>query len=260
MMDYHVHTPLCGHAMGTPQEYIQKAIEYGLREIGFSDHAPLPEHLRQNITMEPEEAEEYITMLQKLCHTDKVAVKIGFEVDYPLHTTFDTRYFNDSRIDYIIGSCHFIGNWPFDHPAFVEEYNRRDINQVYHDYYTIIYDMVAAGLFDIIGHFDLVKKFGHRATKDMSKDVEYILQAAAGKSTAIEINTSGWRKPVKELYPSYDILQKMYEYNVPVTLGSDAHAPEEVAYNFDEAIGIIKKAGYRKIVGYKKRKQYTIVL
>lgn len=260
MVDYHVHTPLCDHATGTPQEYIEKAIASDLFEIGFSDHAPLPLHLRQNITMEPEETEEYITMLQDLWDKYPVAVKIGFEVDYPLFSTFESRYFNDTRIDYIIGSCHFIGDWPFDHPAFVEEYNRRDINQVYHDYYRLVYDMVATGLFDIIGHFDLVKKFGHRATKDMSKDVEPILRIAAKQSTAIEINTAGWRKPVKELYPSFDILQKMYEYNVPITFGSDAHAPEEVAYDFDKAVELVKRAGYRKIIGFRKRKQYTITL
>jgi histidinol-phosphatase (PHP family) len=94
----------------------------------------------------------------------------------------------------------------------------------------------------------------------MSKEIEPVLQLASRQSTAIEINTSGWRKPVKEAYPSFDIMQKMYQYNVPVILGSDAHAPEEVAYNFDEALSLIKQAGYRKIVGYRKRKQYTIVL
>lgn len=260
MIDYHVHTSLCDHATGTPQEYIEKAIEAELFEIGFSDHAPLPLHLRQNITMEPEETEAYVAMLQEFTDKYPVAVKIGFEVDYPLHPTFDTRYLNDRRLDYIIGSCHFIGDWPFDHPAFVDEYTKRDINQVYRDYYHIVYDMVATGMFDIIGHFDLVKKFGYRATADLSTEIEPILQLAAQQSTAIEINTSGWRKPVKEAYPSFEIIQKMFQYNVPITLGSDAHAPEEVAYNFYEALSLIKQAGYRKIVGYRKRKQYTITL
>ncbi|MCX8123783.1 MAG: histidinol-phosphatase HisJ family protein [Spirochaetes bacterium] len=260
MVDYHVHTYLCDHASGTPQDYIEKAIEADLYEIGFSDHAPLPLLLRQNITMEPEEAEEYVLMLYKLCDKYPVAVKIGFEVDYPLHPTFETRFLHDRRIDYIVGSCHFIGDWPFDHPSFIEEYTRRDINKVYQDYYRIVYDMVATGLFDIVGHFDLVKKFGYRATADMSKHIDPILQLAARQKTAIEINTSGWRKPVNEVYPSFDIIQKMYEYNVPITLGSDAHAPEEVAYNFSEALSLIKKAGYKKIVGYRKRKQYPISL
>ncbi|MGB4267551.1 MAG: histidinol-phosphatase, partial [Spirochaetota bacterium] len=113
---------------------------------------------------------------------------------------------------------------------------------------------------DIIGHFDLVKKFGYRATADLSSEIEPILQLAAQQSTAIEINTSGWRKPIKEAYPSFEIIQKMFQYNVPVTLGSDAHAPEEVGYNFHEALSLIKQAGYRKIVGYRKRKQFAITL
>jgi len=65
---------------------------------------------------------------------------------------------------------------------------------------------------------------------------------------------------VKEIYPSYDIIKLMFENNVPITLGSDAHAPEEVAYSFYDTLPLIKRAGYKKIVGYNKRKQYAIVL
>lgn len=260
MIDYHVHTPLCDHANGALHEYIQKAMEAGLSEIGFSDHAPLPEHLRKLITMEPDETEIYCSMITQLQSHYPIAVKMGFEVDYPLHPTFDQRYFHDERIDYIIGSCHFINDWPFDHPLYVNEFEKRDIDQVYRDYYRIVYDMVAEGLFDIVGHFDLIKKFGHRAQCDLSREITSILQLAGRKSTAIEINTSGLRKPVKEMYPSFDIIQEMYHQNVPITLGSDAHEPEEVAYNFSDAVSLIQKAGYRKIVGYKQRNQYTLSL
>nr|HPK45243.1 PHP domain-containing protein [Spirochaetota bacterium] len=128
MIDYHVHTYLCDHASGTPGDYIEKALEARLFEIGFSDHAPLPEHLRNDITMEPEETEMYCSMLEDVKDKYPIAVKIGFEVDYPLHPTFDTHYFHDNRIDYMIGSCHFIDGWAFDHPLFVDEYNKRDIN------------------------------------------------------------------------------------------------------------------------------------
>ncbi|HQL43822.1 MAG TPA: histidinol-phosphatase HisJ family protein [Spirochaetota bacterium] len=260
MIDYHVHTYLCDHASGTPGDYIEKALEARLFEIGFSDHAPLPEHLRNDITMEPEETEIYCSMLEGIKDKYPIAVKIGFEVDYPLHPTFDTQYFHDNRIDYMIGSCHFIDGWAFDHPLFVDEYNKRDINQVYRDYYNIVFDMVNSGLFDIIGHFDLVKKFGYRATVDLTDHILPIVKLAGKQATAIEINTSGLRKPVKEIYPSYDIIKLMFENNVPITLGSDAHAPEEVAYSFYDTLPLIKRAGYKKIVGYNKRKQYAIVL
>ena len=261
LLDYHIHTFLCGHATGQPAEYVQSAIECGLDEIGFSDHAPLPAGLREGITMVPGEMEGYLSMIDavKKEFAGRIAVKTGLEVDYPLHDTFRRSYFSDERIDYFIGSCHFIDGWAFDHPDYISGFDERDIDDVYRDYYRLILDLVRTGTFNIIGHFDLVKKFGHRPGRKFNREIETIARSiAANDNCAVEISTAGLRKPVGEIYPSEDIVGIFFENNVPLTLGSDAHEPREVGHQFQKAVEMLKKAGYRKISGFAGRKRYDV--
>ena len=261
IIDYHTHTNLCGHASGTIDEYVLEAVKKKLNEIGLADHAPLPEGLREGITMLPEETEQYIALVEqkRKQYEDKIEIKLGFEVDFPLTDALDRKYLNDARMDYLIGSCHFLGNWAFDHPDNMDGFNKRDIDNIYSEYYVIISDLIESGYFNIIGHFDLVKKFGHRSKSDFSKTIEKLAFCIARKNNlSVEVNTAGMRKPVAEMYPADDILDIFYRMNVPVTLGSDAHKPEEVGYMFTEAIAKLKKAGYRKITGFTKKQRYEI--
>ncbi|HOW84041.1 MAG TPA: histidinol-phosphatase HisJ family protein [Spirochaetota bacterium] len=262
MINYHVHTSLCRHATGTIDEYIRAAADAGLHEIGFSDHAPIPLPMREGITMEPGEVESYIALVlaSKEKYADSIDVRLGFEVDYPLFGTFDDKYFSDPRIDFITGSCHFIGSWAFDHPREIGEFEKRKIDDVYAEYYSILRAMAETGRFDIFGHFDLVKKFGHRPVKNFSAAIEGIARVMARAGTAAEINTSGLQKPVGEMYPSEDIVKILFDCNVPVTIGTDAHAPDNVAFNIAGAIGLLKKTGYRKISGFRSRKRYEIAI
>jgi histidinol-phosphatase (PHP family) len=263
LADYHIHTELCGHAEGSTDDYIHEAIKKNLKEIGFSDHAPIPEDLRKGITMSPAETEQYIKLIQekRQQYKDRIEIKIGFEIDFPLMDSLDRKYLNDPRLDYLIGSCHFLGDWAFDSPKGIDEFKNRDINEIYNQYYDILLNLIQSGLFNIIGHFDLMKKFGHRPSVDLTKTIEKLAAAAAGiTDIAVEINTAGIRKPVGEMYPSDEIIDIFFRMNTPVTLGSDSHKPEEVAYLFDKAVEKLKRAGYRKICGFSKRKRYDIAI
>jgi len=260
MLDYHNHTSLCGHASGEINEYVEAAVKKGMRDIGFSDHAAMPEDLRHGISMAPHETEIYIKSIIDAAETyrGKINVRLGFEVDFPLFDTFDRNIFSDERVDFIMGSCHFIDGWAFDHPEYVAGFAERDIDEIYLEYYSIIEKMAESGLFDLVGHFDLVKKFGHRPRSRMDTIVRRIAAKLARTGTAVEINTAGLRKPVGEIYPSADIVEILFQENVPVTLGSDSHSPGDVGAGYDEAIELIKKSGYRKISGFVKRKRYEI--
>ncbi len=262
LVDYHTHTPLCGHAEGSPDDFIRAAVRAGLSEIGFSDHAPLPTGLREGITMLPEQVEEYLALVgsARERHTGSIVVKTAMEVDFPFHDSFDRRYLADDRIDYLIGSCHFIDGWGFDNPDHLDEFDHRNIDTVYADYFAIVSGLIAAGVFNIIGHFDLVKKFGHRSRADQSGMVRRLAGECAARGIAVEINTSGLRKPAGEMYPSASILSILFDEGVPLTLGSDAHNPDEVAYEFALAAEAAKKAGYRSISGFSKKKRYDIPL
>lgn len=262
LVDYHIHTPLCGHATGSPDDYIRRAEELKLQEIGFSDHAPLPEELREGITMAPGQVEEYIGLIGDMKHAwaGRIAVRLGFEIDYPFHDSFDVKYLADARLDYFIGSCHFLNGWAFDHPAYIEEFGRRDINEVYAAYYSLLEGLVLSGAFQILGHFDLVKKFGHRAVRDFRGIVARLARIIARRDMAVEINTAGFRKPVGEAYPADDIIAVLFDNNVPLVLGSDSHEPGEVGHRFPEVVETIKRIGYRKLSGFSAKKRFDINL
>jgi histidinol-phosphatase (PHP family) len=262
LADYHTHTSLCGHAEGSPDDFIRAAARAGLSEIGFSDHAPLPEGLREGITMRPDQTEEYLSIIESARerHASSIAVKTALEVDFPFHPSFDRRYLTDRRIDYLIGSCHFIDGWGFDNPENLHGFDDRDIDRVYSDYFTILEQLAASGAFNIIGHFDLVKKFGHRPRSDFGASVRRIARECAARNVAVEINTSGLRKPVREMYPAAEILTILFDENVPLALGSDAHNADEVAYGFDLAVDAARAAGYRRISGFSGRRRYDIPL
>jgi histidinol-phosphatase (PHP family) len=262
MVDYHTHTNRCGHASGTVEEYIESALSNNIREIGFSDHAPLPESIRSGYTMSASEVEQYISTIEeyRARYNDRIRVRLGFEVDFPLQGSFDVKYLSDRRIDYLIGSCHFIDGWPFDHPDFIGGYRERDIDDIYARYYSVMESLACSKLFDIIGHFEIIKKFGYRPNRDFLPAVEKIAKIMAANGLAAEVNTAGMIHPVREMYPSDLILQIFFTCNVPITTGSDAHKPEQVGNLLPEAIEKITRAGYRKISGFSKRKRYDIPL
>ena len=185
MVDYHMHTQLCGHASGSVEDFVRSALARGIREIGFSDHAPMPEDLRQGLSMAPCDTEVYISSIEecKKKFADKIIVRLGFEVDYPRFESFESKYFTDPRIDYFIGSCHYIDGWAFDHPRPFDDYKNRDIDDLYARYYAQLESARRFRIFSTsMGHFDLVKKFGYRSGKDHRTAIERVARAASKKS------------------------------------------------------------------------------
>jgi histidinol-phosphatase (PHP family) len=115
-------------------------------------------------------------------------------------------------------------------------------------------------LFDIIGHADLPKKFGVRPTQDCTPLYEMFLDAVAKVDCAIELNTAGLRKDCKEIYPSKQILQLAFERHVPITFGSDAHAPEEVGMCFVDALELARSVGFAETVRFTQRQRESVWL
>jgi len=85
-----------------------------------------------------------------------------------------------------------------------------------------------------------------------------LLQAARKHSCAVELNTAGLRKDCREIYPTREMLQHAFQTGVPITFGSDAHAPEEVGMNFAEAVQLARDVGYRECCRFIQRKRESI--
>lgn len=252
-----MHTPLCGHAIGEPRAYAAHAVKLGFKEIGFSDHAPLVSHEDPKITMSIYQLPLYYRLIEdaQAKFKNKIKIKMSLEADYlPGYEEKTEEILKSYPFDYVIGSVHFIGKWGFDDPAERKKWDQKDINQVYREYYELLRQCAKTKYFDIMGHVDLVKKFGHRPSENMSDEVRRTAKVFKDFGAVIEINTSGLRKPVGEMYPSLDCLRIYCKAGVPLTFGSDAHEPIHVGCDFAKALDLARAAGYKEYVTFKKRK------
>ena len=246
LIDYHTHP--FGHGKkkynhNLLKRYIRKAQKMNLKELGFSDH----DIFSTKINWE---------QLIKIKKEFNFKIKLGLEIDYiPGKENNIKRLLKKLPLDYCIGSVHQIGDWTIDHPDYKDEYNKRNIDKIYRQYFNILNQAVNSGLFDIIGHLDLVKVFNFKPEKISIKNlVEPVLKSIKKRGLSIEINTNGLNKPVKEMYPALNIIKKAYKYNIPVCTGSDAHQVGRVGEGVENVINILKDIGYKEIMTYSERK------
>ena len=265
-LDYHLHTTRCQHATGTMDEYVEQGLKMGLKEIGFADHLPLSPAPRGTWScdwaMQEEELEEYISDVIKLQKEyPEIKIKLGIEADYFPESIKKTKTLLDnSSWDYIIGSVHHIGPWPIDSSLYLGEFTKRDLYKTYETYFELVAGAARSGLYDIMGHLDVIKKYGFRPQVDLGSLYKDLVKELKASDVAFEINTSGLRKPVKEIYPAPALLEELLKGNVPVTLGSDSHAPSEVGKDFEVAIKLLKEFGVSKIASFTGRTWLLIPL
>jgi histidinol-phosphatase (PHP family) len=265
MLDYHTHTYLCKHATGKPEEYLAAAEKAGLSELGVSDHSPWPSGYDPEWRMSPEEYPIYHEIIDNLRKINSpVKVKYGVETDW-VPGKMDETYANLAKydFDYVIGSIHYVEDFPFDNPEVLPVWEiEGKAEWVWNNYYRLMLDYVSEGKFNIIGHFDLPKKFGSRppASENIAKLIDEILTAASDNKIAIEINTSGIRRKANEFYPNINILKKAASKGVMLTFGSDSHHPGEIAANFADAVRMAKEVGFTHYHSFTKRIPTPIAL
>ena len=255
--DYHMHTPLCRHAVGEPVEYARQARTLGIPEIGFSDHSPMADDHFDNWRMYDRQLDEYVAQVQLARQTfPDLSIRLALEVDYlPGQADWIRRLATRHPWDYFIGSVHYISEtWDIDNPAKLSEWKKRDPYEVWSAYFDRLTQAAETGLFEIIGHCDLPKKFGIRPAQDCTPLYEKFLSAAARAGCAIELNTAGLRKDCREIYPAADLLQLAFAKNVPITFGSDAHDPAEVGHAFAEAVALARRTGYTQTLRFRQRR------
>ena len=255
MVDLHNHTPLCKHATGSPEEYIKKAIDKGIKYYGFSDHAPMEFDYEYRMSFEEmDKYEEEIKNLKEK-YKDKIEILLGYEVDF---TPMVDKRVLKRKVDYLIGSVHFLDNWGFDNPEFIKEWEKRDVDDVYKEYFAKVEEMANSKLFDIVGHLDLVKVFGYKPKKNIKDIAKNAIKAIKKANMSVELNTAGLRKKVNEIYPSNELLEMVLNEGINLTLSSDAHSIEQVGFKIDETLNKLKQLGVSELAIYKDRKKFLV--
>jgi len=250
-IDLHNHTARCNHAEGTVDEYIQRAIELGIDIYGFSEHAPMDFDPEYRLAFEEMQAYTDDVLTAKERYQNDIKILLGYEVDYlPGH--MDERVLN-AKVDYLIGSVHFIDKWSFDNPEFISGYKDRDIDEIWQAYFEATEAMAKSGKFDIVGHLDLIKVFKFMPKQDTRLLAKHALQAIKKANMVLELNTAGLRKPIGEVYPSRSLLEEAYALDIPITFASDAHTVEQVGFGYDKVTSLAKEVGYTKAVTFEQR-------
>jgi len=260
--DYHMHTPRCNHAIGTVAEYAEAALLVGLGEIGMSDHSPMPDGF-DRWRMRRGELDGYLDEVEraKQDYAGRLNIRVGLEADFlPGTEDYVREMLSSCAWDYVIGSVHYLGpladKWGFDNPDDMSQWQVRDIEDAYCDYFEMVAASARSGMFDIIGHPDLIKKFGHRPplNSDRVRDSEEaMLDAVKNADVALEISSAGLRKPVEEVYPHGRIIARAAEMGIPFSFGSDAHAPGEVGHAMDHCLAMLEMCGVKEIATFGGR-------
>lgn len=252
LIDYHVHPMAHGEHLFTLEwivQYLRRAREMGIQQIGFSDHDEYVGVIDYHL-LQAAQAEGF----------QDIDVRVGVEVDYKPSRESEIRSILQIHpYDYVIGSVHHIGDWPFDHPDYRDEFEAGDIDGIYQAYYELVLRMVNSRLFDVVGHIDLVKIWGHRPVQ--SKPADYLkplLAELRSSGMVVEINSAGLRKPVGELYPGQELVQSLFDAGIPITIGSDAHHPQDLGKGLDRAVESARKAGYASAAVFSGRRMSLI--
>jgi histidinol-phosphatase (PHP family) len=252
--DYHIHTTLCNHAYGEMEDYVERAIEIGLPEIGFSEHMPvMPE---PHLCISYDDLPFYIDRVKKLRdrYSGRISIKLGGEMDMELDRTDEIESIIETyEFDYIIGSIHYLDGWPFDQVQYKHKFEEENLDDIYGRFFDNIIRAAKSGLYDVAGHIDNLKRMGYHPEGDMTENYERVAGVLKEMDVAFEINTSGYDYPAGEAYPSPQFLKIMNKCGVPVTIGSDSHKPGHIGRHFDKAVDVLKEAGYDRVAYFEGR-------
>ncbi len=222
--NYHTHTFRCGHAKGSDEEYIKRAIEGGIKIMGFSDHAPINcvEGYHAWWRVQPEEAKEYIESLRKLRekYKDKIEIYIGFEMEYyPEYFDEMYRYVKELGAQYIILGEHYAGSeWDgsihSNHPGHSDEELIK--------YTDLLIEGMKTGKYLYVAHPDMFRFDGDDEL--YVKEAQRLCRAAKELDVPLELNMLGVFD--NRNYPNEKFLKVAGQVGCKMIFGFDAHNPE----------------------------------
>lgn len=272
LFNLHTHTLFCD-GKAAPEGYVLKALELGFHTLGFSGHAPVP--FENHFAIKEGELLDYFKTIRALKEKYKndINILLALEIDFIPQITKDfIEYINQGNLDYIIGGIHLIKNkekeglWFIDGP-FQEKYDeglfrvfdghvRKGVEAYYHQ----LLEMISTQKLDIIAHLDKIKM--HNKDRYFSeeegwykdliwKTLKYI---AKEKNCIIEVNTRGLYKNRSETtFPGPTLLEQIHHLNIPITLSSDAHHPDELDGYYPETITLLKDIGFAELVYFSPK-------
>ncbi len=259
--DYHIHTAFSADARPSMAEVCEQAIALGIPEICFTEHADFTPGDPCSGYFRPE---AYFAELERCReqYGDRLVIRAGAEMGESHLFPYETELLMDEYpFDFIIGSLH----WVRDELILSREYfEKHSKHEAYQRYFEELLIMVRVGGFDVVGHFDVVKRYGYDVhgpfdPHEHEEIIREVLRACVEVGIGLEVNTSTLRRPVNEPSPGLTILKWYREMGGEiVTLGSDAHEVAHVGHALDEMVALVKAAGFSHIATFHDRQVYFV--
>lgn len=256
--NFHGHTYYCD-GKGTPEEYLVAAAEKGVKTIGFSSHAPLPFPCKWS--MKTENFPRYLAEIRSTAQQfPDIEIYTGLEVDFIPDVVSPSDF--RSRLDYTIGSIHFVDGfegkrWEIDNTLNVfreglEKIFRNDIQAAIGRYQELTREMIMHDPPDVVGHLDKIKihnlpdPFFEETEGWYIREIDRTLKVIKDANIILEVNTRGlYKKKSPTTYPSPWILERALQLQIPVTLSSDAHHPDDLIREFERSACMLKDIGFQ---------------
>ncbi len=257
--DSHMHTPLCKHAFGEPEEYAEQALQRGLAGIIFTCHSPMPRGFWPSVRMDESEFDSYVAIVERCRqrYEGRLEVRLGMETDYfPGFEDWAESLHRRAPFHYCLGSVHWQG--PEYHDRF-EAWNPADFRR---SYWQNLAASAETGLFDCLAHPDLIKNYQHStwSFEEWEDGIATALDRIAKTGVCMELNTSGLNKTYPEMNPGPAMLRMMRQRGIPVVVGSDSHRPGRVADEFIGALKALQEAGYTEVSVFESRKRGAVAI
>lgn len=261
--DFHLHTGLSADGKGTVLEFCEQAARLGMKAVGFCEHLDLDP---RDLSAAPHDYEQYRREITEARSRfgDRLAIRMGAEAGFVPRILPDIRdYLSEHQYDYVIGSVHAIADGTAgisEEYESLETFARREFNAVYEEYFETVCEMVVSGLFDVVGHLDLIQRFGVNHQDGPLQWGNYygalrrILEGAIKREMALEINTSGLRQAPRAAYPDRYVLSLYRELGGrAIMVGSDAHAPDQLGAGIPAALHLAQDLRLTRLVCFKDR-------
>ncbi len=257
MIDYHLHGNFSGHGSGELVEYVDSALAKGFVEIGFSDHLPKVVDPDPYHAMLEEELPRYVDTVLSLRerYRGRITIRLGIEADYfEGHEDATRELLARFPFDYVLGSIHFLGDWHFTSREGLPRYAEEDPATAFPLYFDLLGRMIATGLFDVVAHPDALRRGSFHPVRSLDREYGVLARLLAARGMAIELNTGGIRRGRGAPYPDRDLLAACVASGVPITLGSDAHSPQDVGRDYGEAFRVLADLGVNEVATFDLRR------
>jgi histidinol-phosphatase (PHP family) len=268
LTDYHVH--LRPDEPGTTAEryftpanaerYREAAEQREIAELGVAEHiyrfTQALEVWQHPLWVENahDDLDAYVAFVRE--ETD---LRLGIEADFiPGREDRMRGLLEEREWDYVVGSIHFLAEGALDYDKYDVWNSGRSADHVWRTYFTWLGELAATGMYDILAHPDLVKHWGPERPwpeKDLRFYYDLAMEQIAESGIAIEVSTAGLRKPVGEMYPSIPFLEMVADAGNPIALSSDAHVPEQVGFEYEQALELLDGLGFSQLAVFERRER-----